>query len=164
MNGNHELTTLYESILKDATNEDLEVLTRLLQSVRDVQTKVEPTYLHAVFKYKGELTGPTSYEATIQLNPFFLNVLNILHGGITATFADSAMGTLVGQLLPKEKASVTSELKINYLRPVRGEMLTCKAEVVHRGKSLWVTESKIYDENNQPVVFASGSFFVIPRK
>lgn len=165
INDKQELIALFDEVLKNANDEELQVVKRLLQSTRDVQTKTEPTYLNGAFKYKGEMTGPSSYEATIQLSPFFLNNLNILHGGMTATFADTAMGTLVSLLLPKELASVTSEIKVNYLRPVKGDRLTCKAEVVHRGKSLWVTESKIYgDDPEHPVVFASGSFFVIHRR
>ncbi|MGV3487825.1 MAG: PaaI family thioesterase [Tuberibacillus sp.] len=165
MNEKQALISLFNSILDDATPEQCDVLRRLLESARDVQTKREKTYLHGALKYRGELTGENSYKATIELSPFFLNNLNILHGGITATFADSAMGTLVSLRLPDHFTSVTSEIKVNYLRPVKGNDLHCHAEIIHRGKNLWITEAKIYgDDETKPAVFSSASFFVIPKK
>mgnify|MGYP001269049354 FL=1 len=166
MNNEHsQLIALFENILREAQPEELGVLERLLFAIHNVQTGREKTYLHGAFRYRGEMTGENSYEATIELTPFFLNNLHILHGGITATFADTAMGTLVGLNLPKDQTSVTSEIKVNYLRPIIGKEIRCKAEIVHRGKSLWVTECKIYDQGKEsPAAYASASFFVIPKK
>src|SRR5258708_33352624 len=53
-----------------------------------------------------------------------LNFSGVLHGGVTATLADVA----VGQALTKPgRKSTTGELKINYLRPVTGRKATARS-------------------------------------
>jgi uncharacterized protein (TIGR00369 family) len=51
--------------------------------------------------------------------PQFANPHGILHGGITATLLDSAMGCAVLSELPPDVGYTTVDLSVTYLRPVR---------------------------------------------
>ena len=98
----------------------------------------------------------------MKVNPFVLNPLQITHGGILATFADSAMGTHVALKLPEDKASVTAELGIHYLKPAVGSTLRAVSDIIQKGRRLWVMECKIYNDEQKVVCSATGSFFVVP--
>ncbi len=56
-----------------------------------------------------------------------------VHGGVLSYLADNALAYAGGSVLGT--AVVTSEFKINYLRPALGERLIARAAVVHAGKS-----------------------------
>ena len=49
----------------------------------------------------------------------------IVHGGVVFTLADSAIGTGIYKVLGKP--CTTAEMKINYLRPVTGDVLTARS-------------------------------------
>jgi uncharacterized protein (TIGR00369 family) len=55
-----------------------------------------------------------------------------VHGGVIGYLADSALTFAGGSVLGP--AVLTSEYKINYLRPASGETLVARASVVHAGK------------------------------
>lgn len=156
------INDLFTKVVEESDPEDLDVLRQLLDGMRAKQTQQSRTYINGVLEYKGQLLDNKTYEAEMKLQPFIMNPLNILHGGITATFADTAMGTLVNDILDDDMTSVTSEIKINYLKPAIGEKLRCHAKVVHKGKNICFVTAEILSDHEKVVAYASGSFFIIP--
>ncbi|MFC7392431.1 PaaI family thioesterase [Scopulibacillus cellulosilyticus] len=159
----YHIKRLLADTLAQAGSDDLDALEKLLQGIRSKQNKKSKTYLNGVLNYQGQLTEDKKYEAEIELTPFVLNPLKIVHGGITATFADTVMGTLVNELLPENKRCVTSELKLNYLKPATGSKLKCKAELVHRGSHICFVTANILTEDEEIAAYAAGSFFIISK-
>lgn len=150
-----------EEFLQRATEEDVRVLQSVLDGFNKKQNGEVSTYLEGLTDVSGKMIDEKTYEMTLPITPLVLNPLFIVHGGITATLADSAMGTLVGHLLPEGKKAVTSEIKLNYISPGVGKMLKCIATALHVGKKTCVTEAKIYTEEGKLAATASGSFFII---
>jgi uncharacterized protein (TIGR00369 family) len=66
-----------------------------------------------------------------------------VHGGVISYAADNALTFVGGSVLGP--AVVTSEYKINYLRPAKGERLIARAEVVYSSKNLAVCRCDIFD-------------------
>jgi uncharacterized protein (TIGR00369 family) len=64
------------------------------------------------------------------------------HGGVVCYLADNALTFAGGSALGP--ACVTSEFKINYLRPALGEALVARATVVHAGKSQAVCRCDVF--------------------
>ncbi len=64
------------------------------------------------------------------------------HGGVLCYLADNALTFAGGGALGA--AVVTSEFKINYLRPALGERLCAEASVMHAGRSQAVVRCEIY--------------------
>lgn len=65
-----------------------------------------------------------------------------VHGGVVSYAADNALTFAGGAALGP--AVVTSEFKINYLRPAKGDELIARASVVHAGKSQAVCQCRVY--------------------
>ena len=70
------------------------------------------------------------------------------HGGVTATIADSAAGYAALSLYPKGTRVLTTEFKINFLRPGEGGRLLARGRVVKPGKTLTICRSDVYGERN----------------
>lgn len=81
-----------------------------------------------------ELLGLSSGEAEIRLpiEPRLAQQHGFVHGGVLGYAADNALTFAGGSVLGP--AVVTSEFKINYLRPARGDFLVARARVIHHGK------------------------------
>ena len=70
-----------------------------------------------------------------------------VHGGVISYAADNALTFAGGSVLGA--GVVTSEFKINYLRPARGDYLIARAQVIHAGKSQAVCRCDVFSSDNQ---------------
>jgi uncharacterized protein (TIGR00369 family) len=80
-----------------------------------------------------------------RLRKELLNFAGILHGGVTATLADVAVGQALAQRLGRF-ASTTAELKINYLRPILGRKVSARSHLLRVGKTLCVARVDVFDD------------------
>lgn len=65
-----------------------------------------------------------------------------VHGGVISYAADNALTFAGGAALVP--SVVTSEFKINYLRPAQGDALVARASVIHSGKSQVVCQCQVF--------------------
>ena len=85
------------------------------------------------------------------------NPMGTLHGGILCDVVDGAMGMAFFTTLEPGESFTTLELKINYLRPFWTGMLFAHGKVVHRGKTVGMTECDVVDEQDRLVARASST-------
>jgi uncharacterized protein (TIGR00369 family) len=76
--------------------------------------------------------SPGTAEIAISANDQMKQQHGFLHGGIVSYLADNSLTFAGGSVLGD---SVTSEFKINYLRPCIGERVLARAKVIHAGKT-----------------------------
>ncbi|MBZ5606230.1 MAG: PaaI family thioesterase [Acidobacteriia bacterium] len=81
------------------------------------------------------------------LLPNYLNSNGVLHGGVTASLADeAAWHAMENRFGYGVRPSTTTELKVNYLRPISGKQVSARAYLVRAGKTLCVSRVDIFDE------------------
>ena len=86
-------------------------------------------------------------EELLQQNGF-------VHGGVVSYAADNALAFAGGSALGP--AVLTSEYKINYLKPARGELLCAKASVIYASKRQAVCRCEVFavDEDQSETLCA----------
>ncbi|QOR68440.1 PaaI family thioesterase [Cytobacillus suaedae] len=161
---NADLTQKFNQILENSSEKDQQVLEILLDGLVRKQTKQNGSYLGGILGSTSRLTDDKQYEMIIPNTDLIQNSLDIVHGGITATLLDSAMGSLVHYHLPEGQAAVTSEMKINYVAPGKGLELRCVANIIHQGSKIVVTEGKVFRDDGKLIAHATGSFFIITKR
>lgn len=80
-----------------------------------------------------------------------------IHGGVLSYLADNALTYAGGSVLGD---AVTSEFKINYLRPAVGKKLVARATVVSSGKSQAICQCAVVavaDDEEHTVAVAKGT-------
>ena len=71
---------------------------------------------------------------------------------------------ILSKLLEKGEAYTTAEFKVNFMRPVTagtGEVI-CEGRVIHRGRSLAVSEATLKDKNGKLLAFATETCSIFP--
>ncbi|ABM33446.1 PaaI family thioesterase [Paracidovorax citrulli] len=86
--------------------------------------------------------SPSRCELRLPVTPQLLQQHGFVHGGVVSYLADNALTYAGGAAL--QVPVVTSELKINYLRPARGEWLVARAETLHSGRTQAVCRCEVY--------------------
>jgi len=84
-------------------------------------------------------------ELKIPIRPELKQQHGFVHGGVLSYAADNALTFAGGSVLGP--AVVTSEFKINYLKPAIGEFLVARATVIHFSKSQAVCRCDVFVSN-----------------
>ena len=95
------------------------------------------------------------------LSPDFLNSHGVLHGGIAATIADEAAWHAIENHFGKPTNCTTTELKVNYLRPITGKTVIARAYLVRAGKTLCVSRIDIFDDTNNLAAIAIVTYMLL---
>jgi uncharacterized protein (TIGR00369 family) len=106
-----------------------------------------------------EAVGIENGEAIMELeaDERHSNPMGTIHGGILCDLADAAMGMAYFSQLEPGETFTTLELKINYLRPFWTGRLVAHGRVVHRGKTVGMTECDVVDENGRLIAKATST-------
>jgi acyl-CoA thioesterase len=91
----------------------------------------------------------------------FFNSQGVLHGGITATLADEAAWLAIEHHFGKAPNCTTTELKVNYLRPITGDRAIARAYLVRAGKRLCVSRIDIFDNANNLAAIAIVTYILL---
>lgn len=86
--------------------------------------------------------SPGTVELVVPIQPTLLQQDGFVHGGVISYAADNALTFAGGSALGQ--AVVTSEYKINYLRPATGELLIARASVLATGKRQAVCRCDVF--------------------
>jgi uncharacterized protein (TIGR00369 family) len=97
-------------------------------------------------------------EGELLINEIHKQQTGLVHGGVTSTVADIVMGFAAYSLVAEGQGTVTSDLKIAYLRPGLGQKLIARGRVIKPGKLLYYCEADIIctDEFGTETLVARG--------
>jgi uncharacterized protein (TIGR00369 family) len=84
-------------------------------------------------------------ELKIPIRPELKQQYGFVHGGVLSYAADNALTFAGGSVLGP--GVVTSEFKINYLRPAIGDFLVARATVIYSSKSQAVCRCDVFVSN-----------------
>jgi uncharacterized protein (TIGR00369 family) len=87
-----------------------------------------------------------SVELKVPLRADLKQQHGFVHGGVISYAADNALTYAGGSVLGP--SVVTSEFKINYVRPAMGDYIVARATVVHTGKNQAVCRCDVYVSNS----------------
>jgi len=134
----------------------------LLQRILDGKYPVPPMAALLNFTLSQVSEGKAVFHG--MPNDRHLNPLGGVHGGWAATLLDSALGCAVQTTLQKGEAYATVEFKVNLTRPITpktGEV-ACEGRVVHRGKTLAVSEATLRDANGKLLALGTETCSIFP--
>lgn len=98
---------------------------------------------------------------TLETQQKHLNLLDIVHGGVTTTMMDTAMGIAAMVAFPGEK-TVTANLNVHFVAPLqRGSKVITTAEVIHRSSRTVTTYSTTKNDEGLLCAVATGTFRII---
>lgn len=104
---------------------------------------------------------PDHVALEVELFPQCKNDFNAMHGGFMLTLADHTNGAAAHT---DNRSYVTQSINMNFISNATDGVVTCDAVVVKRGRSVVITEYKIYDENKRLLANGTASFFCVSSR
>jgi acyl-CoA thioesterase len=89
------------------------------------------------------------------------NGAGVMHGGVMATLADVAVGVGLASHFGRRYPITTTDIKINYLRPIADGKIVARSHVLRVGKRLCVGRVDMFDTKRQLVAAAIVTYILL---
>lgn len=125
--------------------------------------KLSEAAKHTFWDYLGcslESLSDNKVVVTLDIKPHHLNLMGIVHGGVTSSLLDNAMGIAVMAARPNDQC-VTTNLNVHFVSPLKKGRLTVTAEIIHQSRKMMTTSGTVADEEGRLGTLATGTFRVI---
>ena len=98
-----------------------------------------------------------------ETGPELLNPMGGVHGGWALTLIDSATGCACMSTLAAGVSYTTVETKANFVRPILADTgrVQCSAQVIHRGRQIVTTESRVTDADGRLLAHGTSTLMVL---
>jgi uncharacterized protein (TIGR00369 family) len=94
----------------------------------------------------------------------FTQYQGAVQGGIIAAYADAAIAVAMISIIPEGRDMVTTDLHVQYLRPVVSGPITARADVVHRGNTLLLGTAVVENKEGAICARCSATYMIVsPR-
>src|SRR3954449_4128469 len=124
---------------------------------------------HSPMSYLTELEmtegsrGHSSFS--MPASPWFANTSGLIPAGMLATIGDAALGSVVHSSVEAGQGMTTAELSMSFLRPVvprEGSTVTGSGQLIHRGRSMGISEAFLFDDQDQLISHGTTRCTVFP--
>lgn len=98
-----------------------------------------------------------------RVRPDLLNGAGSLHGGVTASLADAAVGSALWHHFKGTRRFTTVELKVNYFRPVTEGRLVARSRLLRVGSTIAVGQVDLTDGQRRDVGVAIATYMLLEK-
>jgi uncharacterized protein (TIGR00369 family) len=106
--------------------------------------------------------GEGRSEVAMELQPHHFNPQGIVHGGITAAIADTAIGLALRSMLKPGLTHRTAQLNVHFVAKGEGTRIVGRGRSVHLGQRMGYGEAEVVDGSGRLLARASATFIVLP--
>lgn len=89
------------------------------------------------------------------------NIAGMLHGGVTATIVDAAVGIAIHHHFGGKRQSTTVEMKLNYFRPIVDGKVIARSRLLRIGQHLVVGNVEVKDVSGNLAGFAIVTYMLL---
>ena len=109
--------------------------------------------------------SPDEVICTMLVGPKTRQPAGVLHGGASLVLAETAasVGTFI-QIDQEREIAAGMEINANHVRPVSSGIVTAVAVPLHKGKTSFVWDIKITDDQNRLVCVSRCTVAVVKKK
>jgi uncharacterized protein (TIGR00369 family) len=98
-------------------------------------------------------------------SPWFSNSSGLISAGMLAVIGDAALGSVVHSDVEAGQGMTTAELSMSFLRPIvprEGAAVTGSGQLIHRGRSMGISEAFLFDHEDQLVSHGTTRCTIFP--
>lgn len=100
-------------------------------------------------------------SVALKVRPELLNGNGVMHGGVIASIADEAAWHAIRHHFEQDRPCTTTELKVNYLRPIGGKKAIARAFLLRAGKTLCVVRVDIFDDKRRLAATSTVTYLLL---
>jgi uncharacterized protein (TIGR00369 family) len=130
--------------------------------------KVKQVFVDATFVtdlgIRLEKIEPGRVETSLEIQPRHAQQHGFVHAGVLATMADHTAGGAAVSMSKEDDDIMSIEFKINFLRPATGKKLRCVGTCLKPGRTIFVSEAEIFDDQDKLVAKATVTLAAVQNR
>lgn len=103
-------------------------------------------------------------KVVAELSRKHMNPFGALHGGVYSSLIDTAAYWSAYCDLPENQGLVSIDLKVDFLAPVLDQIVFVKGKRVKSGKTIYLAEAQMFNDNEKLVAHGTSKLMVISNK
>lgn len=120
-----------------------------VQQIERLQRAIQSTPFVLLMGIQLDAAEPGAASMSLPVRDELMRNNGVLHGGATASLIDTCAAFAVIPLLAEDEFSVTADLTISYLRPLRRGMARASAKVLRQGSRVTVLSIEVTDTDEK---------------
>jgi uncharacterized protein (TIGR00369 family) len=126
----------------------------------DLRERLAASPFHASMGFDVVQADPGSVVLSFRALPEHLNLQGLVHGGVLATVADTAMGLAARTSVERGHRHVTIQLGVQYLRAASPGAIRASGRVLRTGSQIAHTDAELVDDGGRVLARAQGTYSV----
>ena len=107
---------------------------------------------------------PERARARIAVRDDLLQPFGILHGGVLSTLVESVCSRATALSVHEDgMAAMGQSINVSFMRPIAAGTVEVRARARHRGRTTWVWEAEVLDDQERVCALAQMTIAVRPR-
>ncbi|MGC1165231.1 MAG: PaaI family thioesterase [Solirubrobacterales bacterium] len=107
---------------------------------------------------------PDHARVRIELRDELRQPVGLLHGGVMSSLVESVCSRATAlAVVPDEMIAMGQSISVNFIRPVTRGGAEVKAKVHHRGRTTWVWDAEVVNDEGKLCALAQMTIAVRPR-
>jgi uncharacterized protein (TIGR00369 family) len=130
----------------------------------DLRLRLASSPFHAGLGVEVVDAAAGTVTIAIDVGPERLNLQGLVHGGLLATIADTAMGLAVRTQVEPGRRHVTIQLGVQYLRAGRPGTIQARGRTIRVGGQVAHAEADVHGDDGRLLARAQGTYSVTAER
>ncbi|HUQ94064.1 MAG TPA: PaaI family thioesterase [Bryobacteraceae bacterium] len=130
-------------------------------NLRQLRKRMEGMPFHELVGLRIAKVHPDGVTVEVPMRQELRNGAGVLHGGVSATLVDVAVGFAIARHFGGKREFTTTELKINYFRPIAQGKVAARSKLLRVGKHLVIASVELADGDGKSTGFATVTYMLL---
>lgn len=128
----------------------------------ELRARLADSPFHTWVGLRVESASPGTVTVSLEAGEDHRNLQGLVHGGLLATLADTAMGLAVRTSVEPGRRHVTIGMQVQFLRAGRPGTIMATGRVIRAGQQVAHAEATLTDTAGRELARAQGTYSVSP--
>ena len=128
------------------------------------EPQVKPAHFDELVGTEWISDDPGDARVRLQIRDDLRQPFGLMHGGVMSTLIESICSrATAGAVYDQGMAAMGQSINVSFIRPVTEGGVEVRAEARHRGRTTWVWEAEVLDDDGRLCALAQMTIAVRPR-
>ena len=128
------------------------------------EASVEPAHFDALIGTEWLSDDPDDARVRLPIRDELRQPFGLMHGGVMSTLIESVCSkATAGAVYDQGMAAMGQSINVSFLRPVTEGAVEVRAQARHRGRTTWLWQAEVVNDEGKPCALAQMTIAVRPR-
>jgi len=126
--------------------------------------QVKPSHFDELIGSEWLSDDPDEARARVEIRDDLRQPFGLMHGGVMSTLIESVCSRATFRAVQEQgMVAMGQSIDVSFIRPVTGGAVEVRARARHRGRTTWLWQAEVLNDEGKPCALAQMTIAVRPR-